>query len=194
VIGRVVSIRLIQVDQFACVGNDAGLPLENVLMNVQLGDAAAGQMVVGRRIAIEGNFRIAQEPHGNYLVFFLIAEKAALVAGDPPAAPAPASTSYMICQPPELDALASQLGRELCVQSSIMANLTVAGPALETAARALVQDSPKDAASSDPIICHQDRERSDAHLAAIACARGSYWDWWSLKQRGGQNYTKPAPP
>jgi hypothetical protein len=195
VTGRVVSIRLIQVKQFDCLGNDASLPLENVLMNVQLGNPAdTGQMVVGRLVIIEGSIKIAQEPHGNYLVFFLIAEKARPVAGEPSAAPASASTSYMMCQAPELDALASQLGRELCVQSTIMANLNAAGPALQTAARALVQDSPKDAASSDSIICRQDRERSDAHLAAMACARESYWDWWSLKQRGGQNFTKPAPP
>jgi len=193
VVGRVVSVRLIQLDRFVCLGNEAGLPLENVLMNVRLDDPAeARQMAVGRRVVVEGNFKIAQEPHGGYLVFFLIAEKARLAAGEPLAAPAQASTSYMMCQPPELDALAGQLGRELCVQSTIMADLKTAGPALEAAARALAQNSPEDETSG--IACREDRDRSDAHLATMACARSGYWAWWSSKRRLGQNFTKPAPP
>ena len=195
VVGRVVSARLIQVDQFSCVGREVGLPLVNVLVNVRLAaQADAAQMVVGRLVAIEGTLKAAQEPHGGYLVFFVIAEDARPVAGEPIAAPKAAITSYMICQPPELDALASRIGREMCVQNTILANLPVMDSALDIAARALVQDSPKDKSSNDPITCRQDPERSDAHLADIACARGSYWDWWSRKQRGGQNYTEPAPP
>jgi hypothetical protein len=211
VTGSVVSTRLIQLGRFSCGGADSGIgrqaqrdgvdhpPLANVLMNVKLDDPAdARHMVVGRRVTMEGTFRIAREYHGPYLVFFLIAEKARLAGGDPlDRSAAPANTSYMVCQPPELDGLASKLGSELCVQSTVVANLSEAGLALEAAARALKESAANSDVSSgdqNTIACRRDPERSDTHLSAIACARRSYWNWWDIKHRMGQDYTRPAPP
>jgi hypothetical protein len=128
---------------------------------------------------------------------FVIAGKAAIAGGDPidrSAPPAPAFTSYMICQPPELDALARQLGSDLCVQNTIVANLTATGPALEAAARAPSKVSPEDIATGDAnaIWCGLDPGVSDRHLAAIACARGSYWTWY--KAIRDPKFSIPAPP
>jgi hypothetical protein len=91
--------------------------------------------------------------------------------------------SYMICQPPELDALAARLGRDLCVQSTIVANLAATGPALEAAARTPVDAAPGDSArgDADAITCRPDPRVSDRQLPAIACARGGYWAWYSAK-------------
>jgi hypothetical protein len=203
VTGRVVSTRLIQLNNFVCKNYglyDGCCDLVNVLMNVRFSDPGdTPKMVVGTNVTIQGIFKSAREPHGGYLVFFLIAENAKILSRDPPdrsATLAGPTTSFIRCQPPELDALASQLGRELCVQSTIMANLTVAGPALETAARAPSLDSPGGAASGDPsvITCRLDPERTDAHLSAMACARNNYWAWWSIKHRLGQRLPTPAPP
>jgi hypothetical protein len=178
------------VDEMGCRGQGG-----STLVNVELSNPAdAVQMVTGRRVAITGTFKSAEERRGlYYLAVYLIVDKARLVAGDPLAAPAPASTSYMMCQPLELDALARQLGSELCVQSTLVANLTVTGPALETAARAPAKVSPTDAVSGDPnaITCRLDPERSDAHLSAMACARNSYWTWWTAKWRDPQTGLPP---
>jgi hypothetical protein len=154
-------------------------------------------MIVGRRLAITANFTTALERRGSrYIVVYLIAEKARLVAGDPITAPVPAFTSYMICQPLELDALAAKLGRELCVQSTVVANLAQTGPALEIAAPAPSEVSPTDDVPGDPdtITCRLDPERSDIHLPAIACARGSYWAWWKIKWQTAPRPVPPAPP
>src|SRR5262249_42378402 len=120
------------------------------------------------------------------------AEKARLVEADPLAAPAPAFTSYMICQPPELDTLAGKLGTELCVQNTLVTNLAATSPALEAAARAPMQP---DTVSGDPntITCRLDREHSDIPLSSIACARGSYWAWYESKWRD-HLYLAAAPP
>src|SRR4051812_37925601 len=157
--GRVVSPRLLLVREMSC-----GRPgHDNVLVNVQFSNPAdAAQMVTGRRVTITADFKNAEEDRDPIFVAeFLIAEKAKVVAADPvdrSAPPPQAFTSYMICQPPELDALAGQLGRELCVQSTLLANLTVAGPALETAARAPAKLAPQDAVPGDPnaISCRLD--------------------------------------
>jgi hypothetical protein len=103
--------------------------------------------------------------------------------------------SYMLCQPPELDALATQLGSELCVQSTLLANLTVTGPALEMAARTPAKLSPGDTVSGDPnaISCRLDPGLSGLHLQAIACARGSYWAWYKAGW-GRPSPTTLAPP
>lgn len=193
VTGRVVSASLIMVDENFCGRGQSG----NVLVNVQLGNPAdAAQMVIGRRVAITAAFKNAEEERTDqFYANYLIAEKAKLVALDPSAAPAPAFTSYMICQPPELDTFARQLGKELCVQNTLVANLTATGPALEAAARTPVNTSPEDAAPGDPnaIVCHPDLERSDVHLSSVACARGSYWDWYNSKWRD-RLFLTPAPP
>ena len=105
-----------------------------------------------------------------------------LVSAGRQAAPVPAFTSYMICQPPELDALAQKLGTELCVQNTLLDSGWI--PVLEQAVRA-APSSVSGPASSDPnaIICQQDRERSDLNLPAMACARASYWAWYESKWR-----------
>jgi hypothetical protein len=196
VTGRVVSPRLIMVEEMDC-----GRPgHDNVLVNVQLSNAAdAVQMVTGRRVTITARFKSAEEDRDpRFFAEFLIAEKAELVAGDPidpSALSAHAFTSYMMCQPPELDALARQLGNELCVQSTIVANLKVTGPALEAAARTPAKIAPLDPVRGDrnAISCRLDPKLSDAHLPAIACARDSYWIWYKTKWRDPL-FATPAPP
>jgi len=196
VTGRVVSPRLIMVKEMNC-----GRPgHDNVLVNVQFSSPAdAAQMVAGRRVTIAANFKSAQEDRDPlFFAEYLIAEKAALLAVDPPdrsAPPAPAFTSYMMCQPSELDTLATQLGKELCVQSTLVTDLSATGPALTAAARAPAQMSPEDTVSGDPnaISCRLDPKRSDAHLPAVACARGSYWAWYKIKWNDPLSPI-PAPP
>jgi hypothetical protein len=179
--GRVVSPSLILVTQINC-----GEPVrDSLLVNVKLNNSAdAGQMVTGRHVVITGRLKSAGESSdpGDYL----IVENAELVAGDPidpSAPPAQDFTSYMMCQPPELDALARQLGSELCVQNTIVADLAVTGPALETAARAPARVSPTDTVHGDPnaITCRLDHRISDRHLSGIACARNSYWTWYKAE-------------
>lgn len=194
--GRVVSPRLILVKDMNC-----GRPgHDNVLVNVQFRNSAdAAQMVTGRRVTIAADFKSAQEDRDPlFFAEFLMAENAQFVAGDPldrSAPPPQAFTSYMMCQPPELDALATQLGKELCVQSTIIANLAATGPALAAAARAPAQLSPEDTVSGDPngISCRLDPKRSDTRLPAVACARSSYWAWYRTKW-GDPLSATPAPP
>lgn len=194
--GRVVSPRLILVDELRC-----GRPgHDNVLVNVLFSNPAdAAQMVTGRRVTITANFKGAEEDRDPVFVAeFLIADNAKLAAVDPrdrSAPPLPAFTSYMLCQPPELDALATKLGHDLCVQSTIVANLAATSAALETAARAPAKLPPQDAVPGDPnaISCRLDPGVSDRHLPAIACARNSYWAWYSEKWHNPLSST-PAPP
>ena len=182
--GRVVSPRLILVKDMSC-----GRPgHDNVLVNVEFANPAdAAQMVTGRRVTIAANFKHAEEDRDPVFVAeFLIAVNAKFVSGDkvdPSAPPAPAFTSYMMCQPPELDALASKLGRELCVQNTIVADITGWGPALEAAARNPQKLAPEDPGPGDAntISCRFDPGVSDRQLQAIACARGSYWAWYRAK-------------
>ena len=78
---------------------------DNLPVNVKLSNPAdAVQMVTGRHVVITGRFKSAQEDHDP--VDFLIADSAELVTEDPidpSAPPAQAFTSYMMCQPPELE-------------------------------------------------------------------------------------------
>jgi hypothetical protein len=170
---------------------------QNVFVNVELSNPAdAAQMITGRRVAITATFRSAWEHRtAEFTADYLIAEKAELVAGDPIDRLAPAFTSYMICQPPELDALARALGSEVCVQSTLMTNHITTAPALETAARAAQDVSPTDVVSGDPdaVTCRLDPGNSDRQLHAIACARNSYWAWYKVKWRTPLSPT-PAPP
>jgi len=193
--GRVVSPTLIIVS-----GSFCGRRAQTfVLVNVQLSNPAdAAQMITGRRVDITATFKRALESRGSFFIAdFVIAEKAAIAGGDPidrSAPPAPASTSYMICQPPELDALARQLGSDLCVQNTIVANLTATGPALEAAARAPSKVPPEETVSGDAnaISCRPDPRVSDRHLMAIACARNSYWTWYRALR--DPTFPAPAPP
>lgn len=193
--GRVVSPRLILVPEMGCGRSGQ----KNVLVNVELGNPAdAAQMVTGRRVDIAASFKRAEEDRDPFFVAeFLIAQNARIVGGDPidpSAPPAPAFTSYMICQPPELDALATKLGKELCVQSTIVANLAATAPALEAAARTPSNPPADDTVSGDAnaISCRTDPGVSDRHLTAIACARNSYWTWY--KALRDPKFTTPAPP
>jgi hypothetical protein len=194
VTGRVISPALIMVKDMSCGrrGHD------NVLVNVQLANpAAAAQMVTGRQVVVTAKFRSATEDRDPlFFAEFLVAENAQVVAENPRDRSAGQPfTSYMMCQPPELDALAKQLGSELCVQSTVVADLTNTGPALEAAARTPEKLAPEDAVSGDPnaISCRLDPKRSDAQLPAIACARGSYWAWYKAKWPDPLSPT-PAPP
>lgn len=195
VTGRVVSPRLIMVKEMSCGrrGHD------NVLVNVQLANPVdAAQMVPGRRVTVTARFKSAEEDRDPlFFAEFLIAEDAVVTAdpSDRSTAPAQAFTSYMLCQAPELDALSRKLGKELCVQNTLLANLTTTGSALETAARAPAKLSPEDAVSGDPntITCRFDPGLSDRLLPAIACARGSYWAWYRAKWDAPWSAT-PAPP
>ena len=195
VTGRVVSARVIMADEMACGQKETG----NVIVNVQPGSAAdAGQMVVGRRVAVKAKFISGEERRsGPFSAFFIIAEKAQIAASDSSAgsSPAAAFTSTMLCQPPELDALAAKLGSELCVQSTLVADLNGTGAALEAAARKPGNLSPGEAVSGDAnaITCRLDREHSALHLKAIACARNAYWAWYNEKWRD-RSFLTPPPP
>ena len=188
VTGRVVSARLIVVGEGFCGRGRSA----NVLVNVELANPAdASRMVPGRQVTLTAAFKNAEEARsGDFYVNYLIAERAAIVSAGPAAAPVPAFTSYMICQPPELDALAARLGSELCVQNTLLDNLAANAAALEEAARAPANDAAGDA---NAILCRPDTERSDLHLAAIACARGSYWAWYDGKWRD-YRFAALAPP
>jgi len=197
VLGRVVSAHLIMMDGRPDCGQGQNY---NLLVNVEFTNPAdAAQMVAGRRVEISARFRSAQENRtARFFAEYLIADEAELVAGDPidrSAPPPQPFTSYMLCQPPELDGLATKLGGELCVQNTILANLTATVPALETAARAVMEVSPDETVSGDPgtITCRQDPGVSGTRLPATACARNSYWAWYKEKWRD-PFYPKPAPP
>jgi hypothetical protein len=192
--GRVVSPRLILVKKMNC-----GRPgHDNVLVNIRFANPAdAAQMVTGREVTITAKFTSAVEDRDPlFFAEFLIADQARLsVSRDSDAPPAQPFTSYMLCQPPELDALAGKLGKELCVQNTLLANLAELTPALEAAARAPAKLAPGDAVPGDPnmISCRQDPGVSDLHLPAVACARGSYWAWYRAKWLNTKLAT-PAPP
>ena len=194
VTGRVVSARLIMVEALPCGQKETG----NLLVNVLLRNPEdAAHMVAGRQVTVKGKFESAEERRsGPFTAFFLIAENAELAGGDSAGGPAPAEpvfTSSMLCQPPELDALAAKLGSDLCVQSTLVADLAATGPALETAARAAANGSRPASGDANAITCRPDRERSALHLKAIACARNSYWAWYNDTGRD-LALLKPAPP
>jgi hypothetical protein len=194
VTGRVVSPGLIMVKDMFCGrrGHD------NVLVNVQLSNPAdAAKMITGRRVVVTARFKSAVEDRDPlFFAEFLIAENATVEPVDSrDRAAAQPFTSYMMCQPPELDALAKKLGNALCVQNTIVADLAQTGAALEAAARTPAKLSPEDTVPGDPsaISCRVDPKRSDAQLPAIACARGSYWAWYKAKWPDPLSST-PAPP
>lgn len=193
--GRVISPSLILVMGKAC-----GRRSQNyLLVNVKLANPAdAAQMVPSRHVEISGSFRRALESRASiFTADYVIAENARIIGGDPvdpSAPPAPAFTSYMICQPPELDALAAQIGSDLCVQNTLVADLEATRPTLEAAARAPLKGPPEDMASGDAnaISCGPDPRVSDRHLTAIDCARNSYWSWY--KAIRDPKFSIPAPP
>lgn len=194
VTGRAVSSRLLIVEKRFCGPGQS----DNVLVNVEFANPAdAAQMIPGRQITIAANVKSAEEDRvSEFYALYLIAEKARVISADPAPAPAPAFTSYITCQPPELDDLTRKLGSELCVQNTVVENFASLAPALESAALMPTTFSPADAAvSTDPatISCYRDRERSDINLPAIACAKNSYWDWYRAKWRD-YLFQTAAPP
>ena len=89
--------------------------------------------------------------------------------------------SRIVCRPPQLVELAKRMGRNLCVQNSILANLKATGPALEAAARAFAEHRPGNTLSGSPdaISCRQMNQAFT--VSDLTCAQNSYW-------------TSPRPP
>ena len=193
--GRVVSPTLLLVPKGACGRREQTYALVNVVLS---NPADAVQMVPGRRVDIMAVFKTAAEERADFITAdYVIAEKAVIAGGDPldrSAPPAPAFTSYMICQPPELDALAREVGSELCVQNTLVANLAATGLALAAAARAPLKAPPEEmvAGGGNDILCGPDPGVSDRQLTAMDCARGSYWAW--VRALHNPHFSTPAPP
>jgi hypothetical protein len=193
--GHVISRNLIFMkDYFDC----GGFRGHDMLVNVELADPAdAAKMIPGTAVIAQGKVRNAIEKHNGYMVDFIFVENARITAPfGSDVDPQYASYTYMNCQPPELDALAKALGRELCVQSTLVANLAATGQALEAAAHAPVKMSPGDPVTGDPaaITCRLDPEHSDAELSAITCARNNYWVWWRAKWFDPSGIGTMGPP
>jgi hypothetical protein len=195
VAGRVVSRNLIYMkENFDCA---AGFRGHGMLVNVELADPAdATKMIPGTAVIVRGTVKNAVENHNGYTVYFIFVENARVAPFGPDVDPQYANFNYMNCQPPELDALAKQLGRELCVQNALVTNLAATGQALELAAHAPTNMSPGDPVSGDPaaITCRLDPERSDAELSAMTCARNNYWVWWRAKWFDPSHIGTTGPP
>lgn len=194
VAGRVISRNLIFMrENFDC----GGFRGHDMLVNVELADPAdAAKMIPGTAVIAQGTIKDAHENHDGYTVYFIFVEKARVTPFGSGIDPQYANYTYMNCQPPELDALAKQLGRELCVQNTLVTNLAATGPALEAAAHAPMKISAGDAVSGDPaaITCRLDPEHSDAELSAITCARNNYWVWWRAKWFNPSGIGTMGPP
>ena len=202
--GRVISDTLVLVPQFQC-GNieelgAIGLRLTNAVMNVQFSDPTErSKMNVGAGVFINADFVVAFEHHGTYGVSFLIAKNAALTVGAPPepsTGPARPITSYIVCRAPAMESLSVRLGKEICIQSSLLDQLSTLEPAVEAAAATPVDETPGDSGSAEPngITCRTDPERTDLRLSTIACARNYYWAWWAKKYALNERLIQPAPP
>jgi hypothetical protein len=195
VAGRVVSRNLIFMrNDFDCAGGFRG---HDMLVNVELADPVdAAKMIPGTAVVVQGTIKNAMEKHNGYIVFFIFVENARVTPFGTEVDPTYANFTYMNCQPPELDALAKQLGRELCVQNTLVTNLAATGQTLEAAAHAPAKISPGDPVSGDPaaITCRLDPERSDAELSAITCARNNYWVWWRAKWFNPSGIGTTGPP
>ena len=96
-------------------------------------------------------------------------------------------SNRIVCEAPELTALSGKLGRNLCVQKSIVANLSVTGPALHTAARALLEHPIGYNPSRDPdaITCRQDSTQTGTRLPPVMTC-GYNRDWKALWGPGPQ--------
>jgi hypothetical protein len=149
-------------------------------MNVRLADPAdAGKMQPGKIVRLGGNFLVARERSVDYLTV----ENAKVLEIDPLTTEEPTKElSLLLCQPPQLVELSKQLGRRLCVQSDIVANLDVAGPDLHAAARSLLGQAARNERSDDPnaITC---KKRIYVRLpSSVTCAFNSYWKSWVSQQ------------
>ena len=194
VAGRVISRNLIFMrETFDC----GGFRGHDMLINVELADPVdATKMIPGTAVIAQGTIKDGHENHNGYTVYFIFVEKARVTPFGSGIDPQYANFTYMNCQPQELDTLAKQLGRELCVQNTLVTNLAATGPTLEAAAHAPVKMSPGDAVSGDPaaITCRLDPERSDAELSAMTCARNNYWVWWRAKWFNPSGIGTMGPP
>ena len=195
VAGHVISRNLIyMIDNFDCARGFRG---HGMLVNVELADPAdAAKMIPGSAVVAQGTIKNAIENHNGYTVYFIFVENARVTPFGTEVDPNYANFNYMNCQPPELDALAKQLGHELCVQNTLVTNLAATGQALEAAAHAPVKMLPGDPVSGDPaaITCRLDPERSDAELSAMTCARNNYWVWWRAKWFNPSGISTTGPP
>jgi hypothetical protein len=192
--GHVVSRNLIYVrENFEC----GGFRGHGMLVNVELADPAdAARMIPGTAVIAQGTVKGAHETHNGYTVYFIFVENARVTSFGSDIDPEYANFNYMNCQPPELDALAKQLGRQLCVQNTLVTNLAATGQELDAATRVPVKMSPGDPVSGDPaaITCRLDPERTDAELSAITCARNNYWVWWRAKWFNPSGISATGPP
>lgn len=105
-----------------------------------------------------------------------------------------ANSRFIVCQPPQLVELSKQLGRNLCVQYDIVANLDVTVSALEKAARLLVQRPTVNRSSGDPnaISCYEEHQQSATRLRSpLACAHNSYWASLHQKQNSEFVFLQP---
>ena len=83
-----------------------------------------------------------------------------------------------MCRPPQLVPLSKEVGRNLCVQNDIVANLKMTGSALEAAALSLARHPIGNEPSGDPnaIACRQRDIQTDTRvLSPLTCAHNSYW-------------------
>lgn len=104
------------------------------------------------------------------------------------------NSRLILCQPPQLIELSKQLGRHLCVQYDIVANLKVTGAILEKAARSLMQHPTMDESSDDPnaISCNEEHQQTATRLKSpLACAHNSYWA--SLHQKQNDKFVFLQP-
>jgi hypothetical protein len=161
----------------------------DVTMNVRLADPAdAGKMQPGKIVRLGGNFLVTRERRADYLTV----ENAKVLEIDPLTTEEPTKTlSILLCQPPQLVALSKELGRRLCVQSDIVANLNVTGPDLHAATRSLMGRGARNELSDDPnaITC---QKRVYVRLpSSVTCAFNSYWKSWVSQQ---MNSPMGGPP
>ena len=195
VFARVLSPDEIQLSGFTCFTDDSAplkfgsCPLSStdlsdrergckfdVTMKVRLADPAdAGKMQMNRVVQLGGDVRVSTQNHTDDLVL----ENARIVQADPFGL----SRQVVKCQPAELAELSGRLDRRLCVQNDILANLAVARPALEAAARSPVAYSKTNKPSltvnsgdADAVTCRQ----RGTGMQPLNCAYNSFWTWTDL--------------
>jgi len=200
---RVLSPEEIQLSGFTCFTDDKeGSPLKfgscplsstdlsdrergckfDLTMKVQLADPAdAGKMQMNRIVRLGGDVRVTTQDHADELTV----ENARVLQVDPFGL----SRQAVKCQPPELAEISKRVGHRLCVQNDVLANLNVAGPALQAAAGAPVHDpvANKPSGDADAITCRQ----YGIGIQPLNCAYNSYWVWADLHPRP-HNYYAPT--
>jgi hypothetical protein len=199
VFARVISPEQIQLPGFVCLPGDkeSFSPLQfgscpfasadmfdrekgckfDVIMKLQLADYGDAFKMKRRSIVwLSGDVRLTRDRQGNIQGDSLTMENARLLQADPFALLQPAFK----CLPSELDALAERIGRRLCVQNDVMANLKLTGAALQAAALSPLRDPEVKGSASDPqaITCRfSDDKKPASHLRPLPlnCAFNSVW-------------------